>query len=87
MPNDNGLPQGAAPGTIVPDPRPGFFQVRGREEWFVVDLHAHSCTCPDFQFRRVGRGSWCKHIRACVDHRPPMPKPEFSDAELRSIFA
>ena len=25
---------------------------------------AHSCTCPDFKFRRKARGESCKHMRA-----------------------
>jgi len=34
---------------------------------YTVRIHegGHAeCSCPDFQFRRVGTGTWCKHIKA-----------------------
>lgn len=27
-------------------------------------VSAHSCTCPDYKFRRRARGESCKHMRA-----------------------
>ena len=29
-------------------------------------VSAHSCTCPDYKFRRRARGELCKHMRAFV---------------------
>lgn len=31
-------------------------------------VSAHSCTCPDYKFRRRARGESCKHMRAFVQN-------------------
>ena len=31
-------------------------------------VSAHSCTCPDYKFRRSARGELCKHMRAFVQN-------------------
>lgn len=38
-----------------------------RERWYFVELVGSiptSCTCPDYEHRRVHEGTMCKHMRA-----------------------
>jgi predicted nucleic acid-binding Zn finger protein len=34
----------------------------------IYTVSTHSCTCPDYKFRRQARGESCKHMRAFVQN-------------------
>lgn len=72
--------------------------VKGKSRTYRCDVRDWSCTCPDHQCRRVP-GEDCKHLSVLRAHRERMgvtesskeslaaAQVEFSDEELRAIFA
>lgn len=47
-----------------------YFVCRGLSGW------VWTCTCPDFEFRRLARGDDCKHIRRVKEQHPELVEPD-----------
>jgi len=45
---------------------------------YIVDIHAKSCSCPDFRYRRARFGGICKHITAELENVHEDKKEAFS---------